>query len=184
MDSTVTSLALGDPVAILDRHAIRRTTGIPTVSLLVGPIGAGGRTWHRWAAGTGRGGVLANRNAFPCAEWVRAIAERVDLTVAAVHCLARRAERDPDEFVAAWRDKTPGDRERFWTTVAPEADDDVMRAVAALALGGGSPSGASSSLSDLGARIVPVIARLTPTPMCPGVLFVVDSADELPFRRV
>src|SRR5262245_38567789 len=73
MKSAVTSSVFGDPAAILDRHAIRRTTVIPTISLLVGPIGAGGRTWHRWAAGTGRSVVLANWSLFPTAEWVRAV---------------------------------------------------------------------------------------------------------------
>src|SRR5947199_10769159 len=114
MDSAVTSSVPGDLAAILDRHAIRRTTGVPTVSLLVGPIGAGAGTWRRWAAATGRSVVVARRNLFPSAEWVRLVAEQVDLPAAAVRCLAHRAERDPDEFLAAWRAKTPGDRERFW----------------------------------------------------------------------
>jgi hypothetical protein len=164
-------------VAILNRHALRRTTGIPTVSLLVGPIGTGGRTWRRWAAGTGRSVVLASQNGFPYAEWVRTVAERIDLPVAAVHHLARRAERDPDEFLGAWRAKTPGDCGRFWTTLASEADDDLLRAVAILALGGGSPAAAAASLSDLGERIIPMIARLVPSAMLPGVLFVADSID-------
>src|SRR5262245_11749181 len=134
--STVTSSLFDGPVAILDRHALRRATGIPTVSILIGPIGAGGRTWRRRADRTGQSIVLANRNVFPCDEWVRAVAERVDLPVAAIHRLAQRAERDPDEFLAAWRTKTPADRERFWTTLAPGADDDLLRAVAILAVGG------------------------------------------------
>jgi very-short-patch-repair endonuclease len=174
----VNSPVLGDPAAILDRHAVRRTTGIPTVSLVIGPIGAGGRTWRRWAAGTGRSVVLASRNGFPCAEWVRAIAERVDLPAAAVHHLAERAERDRDEFLAAWRDKTPADCERFWTSLAPETDDDLLRAAAILALGGGSPSAVAASLSDLGERIIPMIARLAPSAMWPGVLFVAGSIDD------
>ena len=103
MNTAVTSVALGDPAAILDRHAIRRTTGVPTVSVLVGPIGAGGGTWRHWAAAAGRSVVVANRNVFPSAEWVRSVAEQVDVPAAAVHCLARRAGRDPDEFLAAWR---------------------------------------------------------------------------------
>jgi hypothetical protein len=179
MKSAVTSSMIGDPVAILDRHAIRRTTGIPTVSLLVGPIGAGGRRWRRWAAGADRSVILANRNGFPLAEWVQAVAERVDLPVAAVHRLAERAGRDPDEFLAAWRAKTPGDCERFWATLAPEADDDLLRAVAILAIDRGSPSAASASVCDLGERIVTAIARLAPAAVWPGVLFVAGSADDL-----
>src|SRR5262245_52166218 len=147
MKSAMTPSVLGDSVAILDRHAIRRATGIPTVSLLVGPIGAGGRTWRRWAAGTGRSVVLADRNLFPFAEWVRSLAEQVDVRAAAVHCLARRAERDPDEFLDEWRAKTPGDCDRFWTILAPEADDDLLRAVAILSIGRESPSAVTASLS-------------------------------------
>src|SRR5260370_607684 len=119
MKTAVTSFVPGDPAAILDRHAIRRTTGVPTVSLLVGPIGAGGGTWRRWAAGTGRSVVVANRSLFPYAEWVRSVVEQIDLPAAAVHCLAQRMERDPDELLAAWRAKTPADCERFWNTIAP-----------------------------------------------------------------
>jgi hypothetical protein len=40
MDTTATSFQLSDPTPILDRHTTRRTRGIPTISLLVGPIGA------------------------------------------------------------------------------------------------------------------------------------------------
>jgi very-short-patch-repair endonuclease len=178
LDSTVTLLVFGDPAVILDRHALRRATGIPTVSMLIGPIGASGRTWRRWVDSTGRSVVRANRDVFPCAEWVRAIVERVDVPVAAVHRLARRAERNTEEFLAAWRTKTPADRERFWTTLAPEADDDLLRAVAILAVGGGLPGAVATSLNDLGERIVPVITRLAPSAMWPGVFFVAGSADD------
>src|SRR5947207_13575451 len=102
MNTAVPFFALVDPAAILDRHAIRRTTGVPTVSLLVGPIGVGGGTWRRWAAGTGRSVVVANRNLFPYAEWVHSVAEQVDLPAVAVHYLAQRAGRDPNELLAAW----------------------------------------------------------------------------------
>src|SRR5437588_13052585 len=72
MNTAVTSFVLGDPMAILDRHEIRRTTGVPTVSLLVGPIGAGGETWRRWAAGTGRRVVVAKGDFdYKCKENVR-----------------------------------------------------------------------------------------------------------------
>ena len=112
------------------------------------------------------------------AEWVRSVAEQIDLPAAAVHCLAQRAERDPDELLAAWRAKTPADRERFWNTLAPNVDDDLLRAVATLAVGRGSRSAVAASLSDLGERIVPMIARLAPSANWPSVLFVAGSADD------
>jgi hypothetical protein len=104
MNTAVTSFVRGDPAAILDRHAVRRAAGVPTVSLLVEPIGAGGGTWRRWAGSTGRGVVVAKRNLFPCAEWVRSVAEEVDLPAAAVRRLAQRARRDPNELLVAWRE--------------------------------------------------------------------------------
>jgi hypothetical protein len=178
MHTATTSLALGDPARILDRHAVRRSAGVPTVSLLVGPIGAGGGTWRRWTSTTGRSIVVANRNLFPSAEWVNSVAEQVDLPAAAVQCLARRVERDPDEFLPAWRAKTPADRERFWNTLAPNADDDLLRAVATLAVDQGSWSTVAASLSDLGDRIVPLILRLVPSALWPSVLFMAGSRDE------
>jgi hypothetical protein len=179
MKTAVTSTVRGDPAAILDRHAIRRSTGVPTVSVLVGPLGAGARTWRRWEASTGRCVITANRTIFPCAEWIRVVAEHVDLPAAAVRCLAHRAERDPTELHAEWKAKTPADRERFWNTLVPNVDDDLLRAVAALQAGRGSMNAAASS--DLGERIVPVITRLAPAAVWPGVLFVAGSPEELSF---
>ena len=178
MNKVVTSFVLGDPAAILDRHSIRRTAGVPTMSLLVGPIGAGGGTWRRWATARGRRVVVADRDLFPYAEWVRSVAEQIDLPAAAVQCLARRAERDPDEFLAAWRVKTLANCERFWSTLAPNVDDDLLRAMAILAVSRASPSTVSTSVSDLGERIVPMIVRLVPSATWPSVLFVSGSTDD------
>ena len=80
MNTVVTAVECRDPAAILDRHAIRRTTSVPTLSLLVGPIGAGVGTWHRWAASGGRSVVVANGDRFPCAEWVHSVAEQIERT--------------------------------------------------------------------------------------------------------
>jgi hypothetical protein len=178
MNSAVTSFLPCDPAAILDRHTIRRITGVPTVSLLVGPVGAGGGTWRRWAAAMGRSVVVANRNLFPYEEWVRSVAERKDVPAAAVRCLAQRAERDPDEFLASWQAKTPADRERFWSTLAPSVDDNLLRMVASLAVTRSPPSMLAASLSDLGEEIVPMIVRLAPSAMWPGVLFLSSSTDD------
>lgn len=167
-----------DPARILDRHAVRRAAGLPTVSLLIGPVGAGGGAWRRWASATRRTVVAANRNLFPSAAWVRSVSEQVDLPAAAVRCLARRAGRDPEEFLAAWRAKTPADRERFWGTLAPNADDDQLRAVANLAADQASSS-AAAALSHLGDWVVPLALRLAPSTRWPGVLFLAGSRDEL-----
>lgn len=179
MNASATFFLPADTATILDRHALRRTTGIPTVSLLVGPIGAGGGAWRRWSAAKGRSVVVAKGNLFPYAEWVRSITEKIDLPVAAVQCLAQRAERDPDEFLAAWQAKTRTDCERFWNTLAPKVDDELLHAVAMLLVGRGSPSAVAASLSDLGERIVPTIARLAPLATWPSILFLTGSVDDL-----
>ena len=105
MNAAVTLFAHLDPAAVLDRHAYRRTTGVPTVSLLVGPIGVGVGTWRRWATAKARR-CRRKWSAFRSVAWVRSVAEQIDLPRAAVQRLARRAERDPDEFLASWRVKT------------------------------------------------------------------------------
>src|SRR5690242_16095385 len=101
MDTTLAPPLVHDLPAVLDRHSSRRAGGVPTVALLVGPIGAGGRAWRRWAKAAGRSVVPARGNLFPHAGWVGSAAERIDLPAAAVRGLARRAGRDPDEFLAA-----------------------------------------------------------------------------------
>jgi Protein of unknown function (DUF559) len=174
-----TSFVFDDPAAILDRHSIRRSNGIPTVSLLVGSIGAGGRAWRCWATAMKRSVIVGNRNAFPYAEWVRAVAERTDLPNAAIRHLAQRAERDPNEFLVAWRTKTSADRERFWSTLAPNEDDDLLRFVAALANDQNFRNTVAASLIDLGEQIVSLIVRLAPSTPWPAVLFVTGSTDDL-----
>jgi hypothetical protein len=178
MLAATTSFVLGDPTAILNRHAIRRGTGLPTLSVLVGPIGPGGRAWRRWVTATGRSIVVANGNLFPYAEWLRSVADQIDLPAAAVQCLAQRADRNPDEFLVAWRAKTPADRERFWSTLTPKPDDDLLRAVAPLAVGRDSASTVSALLSNLGEKFVPMIVRLAPSARWPSVFFVSRSTEE------
>ena len=178
MNTAVTSFMLGDPAAILDRHAIRRTTGVPTVSLLVGPIGAGVGTWRRWAAG--RDGASLSQTG-TCSRMPNGFAPSPNESI----CRPRRsiawperAERDPNELLAAWRAKTPADCERFWNSLAPNADDDLLQGVASLAVGRAHRVPWRHRLSDLGERIVPVIARLAPSANWPSVLFVAGSADD------
>jgi hypothetical protein len=178
MYAAATLFVLGDPKAILERHAIRRSAGLPTVSVLVGPIGGGIRAWRRWVADTGRSVIVANGNLFPYADWVRIVAEQIDLPVAAVLCLAQRADRDPDEFLLAWRAKTAADRERFWSCLAPKPDDDLLRAVATLAVDQGSRITISAVLSSLGEKVVPMILRLAPSTKWPGIMFLSRSTEE------
>jgi hypothetical protein len=168
-----------DRAAILDRHAIRRAAGVPTVSLLVGPIGGGIETWRRQAADEGRSVVVAGRNASPFAEWVRSVAEDVDLPAAAVGRVARRLGRDPDELLAAWRTKTPAEWERFWNTLAPDVEEPLLRVLANAAVGRGSPEALAASLGGLGEQVLPRIVGLAPSSVWPSLVFVSGSVDEL-----
>jgi hypothetical protein len=120
--------------------------------------------------------VVAYGNRIPDTGWLQAVAERVDLPAAAVAFVAARMGRDPGELLAAWRDKTPAEHERFWNTLAPDQDDDLLRAIATLALGPGSAGAVAASLSEFGEKIVPAVVRLVPSSSLPGVLFVSGSS--------
>jgi hypothetical protein len=103
----------------------------------------------------------------------------VDVPAAAVQSLARRTDRDPDEFLAEWRDKTPADCERFWRTLTPDRDDDLLHIMANLARSQASPSAVSLSVNDLGETTVPKIVRAVPSVTWPSVLFVSGSTNDL-----
>jgi hypothetical protein len=57
-------------------------------------------------------------------------------------------------------------------------DDDLLAAVANLAVDQGSWSTGAMALSDLGDRIVPLILHLVPSALWPSVLFVAGSGDD------
>ena len=179
MNTAVASFEQQDPEAVLDRHAFRRTSGVPTVSVLVGPVCAGWRVWRCWASSRGRSVIVAHGNEFPCIEWVQSIAEAIDLPQVAIRCLAYRAGRDPGEFAAAWRVKTLADRDRLREALEPEADDDLLREMALLAARENSPTTVATALCRLGEKIVPAIVRLVPSAAWPGVLFLIGRDEDL-----
>lgn len=133
MVATDLSLKTDPSAALLERHAVRRSGGVPTVSVLIGPPGAAGALWRRWAAAAGRPVVVASGSAFPLAEWLRRLAERIDLPAAALDCVARHAGRESEAFQSNWRTLTAADRERRWNTLPIHPDDAVLRRLAGLA---------------------------------------------------
>jgi hypothetical protein len=149
------------------------------VTTLVGPIGAGPRLWRRWAKARQLDLVTADDRRFPVAAWLRSLAERHDLPAAAVRRMARRAGRDPAEFLAAWRVKTGADRRQFWTTLEPEADDEHIQKLTTLAISACAPACVASSLDPLGASIVSTLTRLVPAAEWPCILFVARSLPDL-----
>jgi hypothetical protein len=167
------------PVAILDRHALRRASGVPTVSLLVGPIGVGGRLWRRWASAYGRNVVTTETRSFPYEEWIRCVAAQIDLPASAITRLAARADRPVEELQGVWSTITPADRVHFWDTLAPEVDDALLRPLAELAVSGGSPEAVVDLLSKRIEQGLPHLVRLAPTATWPAVLLLAESADGL-----
>ncbi len=178
MTTATTSFVPADPAAILERHAIRRNSGVPTVSLLAGPIGAGAAAWRKWGPAPRRGVVVTNRNPLPFAEWIRSVIEKFDLPAAAVLRLADRAGREQNEFLAAWRTKTATDREQFWNTIAPEMDDDLLRTLASLPPGSATCDSVSI-MSNLGERLTPLMIRLLPSAQWPSILFVCGATSDV-----
>src|SRR5579883_2065346 len=83
----------------LDRHEDRRRAGVPTVSVLVGPLGSALQKAVRWCDSLGRplvmlrveqAGLAAESLVVP---WVDRLADGRDLVDAAVAWLARRLDR-------------------------------------------------------------------------------------------
>jgi very-short-patch-repair endonuclease len=111
---------------VLQRHNARRASGIPTVTVLVGPAGAARRLWT--AANEPAGTPLLDGTADPHADlrgWIDA--NRHGLRRAILHRLARRTGREPDGFLRDWFAKSQADAEAFWNTLEPEPGDDLLR---------------------------------------------------------
>ena len=158
---------------LLARHAARRAGGVPTVSVLVGPTGAGGRAWRRWAGETGHPVVTLTNPADAPAAWVAELARRTDLPAAAVDAVADRVGRDRAEFRVGWRGKTAADRARFWDATAGSASP-AVRALAELAAAESPPAPAvvaAAVLTPDPFDAVRELASLVPPATVPALLF-------------
>lgn len=175
----MTMFVHSEPAAILQRHAARRESGVPTVSLLVGPVEVSPQVWRRWATARGQRTVVADSPYFPDPNWIGIIAEELDLPRRAVKQLAQRANRDPEELLTLWPSMTSADRAWFWNSLAPETDDKILEAIANLAGSQASKRVVADLLSRFGDRIVMTILRLVPSEKWPTVLLVAGTADEL-----
>ena len=93
-------MALPDTSAALDRHQIRRDGGLPTVSVLAGPVGLGVREGRRWAEGRGRSVVeVADPRLDAMADaWAYRLAAGRDLRLDVVSRIARRRGEDADDL--------------------------------------------------------------------------------------
>jgi very-short-patch-repair endonuclease len=115
----------------LERHARRRTGGVPTVTVLSGPGGLGIRAWRRWAASEQRPVVqqAATEPAAVATCWAAAVARQRDLTADALTLLAARAGRTPEDLRASWTGITLHDLERFAEGAALDRGRDPAAAV-------------------------------------------------------
>jgi very-short-patch-repair endonuclease len=165
--------------AVLDRHLFRRLSDVPTISVLVDATGRGGRLWQRWSESSNRVCVAASGSRFPLRDWNQAVVSQVDLYRTAVDHMAGRGHREVNAFSAEWEAKTTADRERFWSTIAPNSDDDLLWELLNCSRHQRAATELPSLLTSLGERIVATIMRLTPDFCWPGVLFVATSLDEL-----
>lgn len=161
----------------LDRHAVRRAGGVPTVSALVGPVGEGRRAWTEWAT---RAGLLtlSAHGRFPSADWLATAVAAVPLPPLAIGTLASRLGRDREQLLVEWRTKTPSDRERSWGTAPPHPDDDVLRAIS-LVPGDVSSGVLIDLLRSFGDRGTTLLPRTYPEAKWPGVMFVAGTVGEL-----
>jgi len=83
-----------DPSVSLDRHQRRRDAGLPTVSVLAGPVGLATREARRWAEGRGRAVVAADGLGGDrmADAWADAMAEGRDLAEDALSHLGRSGD--------------------------------------------------------------------------------------------
>src|SRR5262245_31944887 len=109
----------------LDRHEERRRSGVPTVSVLVGPLGPALQAAVGWCESLGRPLVLL-RAEWPglAAEslvgpWLDRLAGGRDLVDAAVAWLARRLDRPAGALGRSLRRMTRYDVDRFFDSAVP-----------------------------------------------------------------
>lgn len=118
------------PSALLDRHQRRRDAGLPTLSVLSGPVGLAAGTGRRWAEDRGRAVVVVGDPTFDglTAAWADALADGRDLAWDASDWLAARLDR-PAAELGPWIGRmAPFDREAFLESVLPEDSGDGVEA--------------------------------------------------------
>lgn len=97
---------------LLDRHQTRRRAGIPTVSVLVGPVPGAREAWRRWLSRSGRSGVEspATDALDLAAAWARYLLSRRDVLrdIASRHGGMNAAGRHPRDVVDALVDALTG----------------------------------------------------------------------------
>lgn len=122
------------PSAVLARQHARRLRGVPTVSVLTGPIGLCGREWRGWAVAAARPAVVG---AGGLTDWVAAAFAATDPVAHAVRWVAASASRPESEVIREVSDATRYDLDRL--RAALPVDPDSPAAAAAFAVLSGDP---------------------------------------------
>ncbi len=108
----------------LQRQASRRSAGIPTVDVLVGPVGLARRASKRFHIHR----PIREISGEPWLPLHGFLSQHEQqFLTAALDYLAHRGGRDPEQFQRDWANKTEADRNAFWQTLAPESGDDLLR---------------------------------------------------------
>jgi Protein of unknown function (DUF559) len=177
---------MNDPLRRLGEQDHRRRAGVPTISVLNGPIGLGVACWRRWCALNGRLVVSqSSADASPMtAAWTTALAEQRDLTADAAVWAAARVGQPLSEFNAALASKTVHDVEVLLNAInldeATAAVGAVCRRLLTWRAAGVSvaPERLAGELDRVltaregpGFRVVAALAVLAPGEVLPAVLW-------------
>jgi Protein of unknown function (DUF559) len=179
-----------DPLGRLGEQDHRRRAGVPTISVLAGPIGLGAACWRHWCALNGR--TLVSQSSADisrlAAVWTTALAEQRDLTADATAWAAARVGRPLAEFNAALSSKTAHDVEVLLDAIALDgaaAVDALCRRLLMWKAAGVSiaPERLASELDRLlaaregpGMRVVAALATLAPGELLPAFLLAPQGA--------
>lgn len=119
-----------DLAGSLDRHQHRLKAGLPTVSVLLGPVGLAVETAGRWADARGRPVALVNDPNLGALVEARVdcLTIRSDLPMGAAAWLARRLDRPAAEFASWIVRKTPLELSVFLDATLPGVPGDFAEA--------------------------------------------------------
>jgi hypothetical protein len=135
MRAAGTSLPIAASVAgVLEQQAARRSRGVPTVSVVRGPVGTALRICRRWLA-TRQQPLLVCTDPDLRAlahEWVVELARERDLIGDAIAKLGSWIGRPPAELRAVLAGKTLADLESLWEALPLDRSSDTISACAAL----------------------------------------------------
>lgn len=148
---------------ILNRHATRRAGGLPTVSVLVGPVGAAIAAFRAWANGRGQPAKVGScPNLSELATLFAWAAGTRDLTADAYSYLATHTGRSAPEIRAALAGTARHDLDQFFEANdarLPSGDGTRMARLVCEATLAGGAAGAER-----------IAAGVAPWPCCRGLL--------------